>query len=422
MIQPLDWMSAREAAEALDVKPATLYAYVSRGMLHSEPSPTGRAKRYRREDVERLVARKGSRTGAAAAIHGALHWGAPLIETGVSTIDARGPIYRGRAAVQLAATDTSFESVARWLWTGAETPADEEPFLAETDLAVLSSALRAALPRSAPSIDVLSTAVPLLAARAREQLAGTDDSRIAAAGRLVRELAAVHGSVSSPERVLHATAAPTVASSFAAAIGRIDPPSVTAVNRALVLSADHELNASTFAARVAASTGADLHASVGAALATLSGPLHGGACDRIAALVDEAGAPERAVAMLSARRRRGDPVPGFEHRLYPNGDPRTPILLASAEELAPDDRRVRTVFALTQAVDRSGAGHATFDTGLVALAAALEQDDDAPTPGGLALALFAVGRTAGWIAHALEQTRDGRLIRPRARYVPGSGQ
>jgi citrate synthase len=181
-----------------------------------------------------------------------------------------------------------------------------------------------------------------------------------------------------------------------------------------VVSADHELNASTFAARVAASAGADLYACVGAALATVSGPRHGGACDRVEALVAEAGSPRRAAAVVHERARRGEAIPGFGHTLYPDGDPRARPLFASAAALgrgrAPM-QRVQTVLALVDAVGEARRELPSVECGLVAVTAALE------LPPGSAAALFALGRAAGWIAHALEQRAAGYLLRPRARYI-----
>jgi len=208
-------------------------------------------------------------------------------------------------------------------------------------------------------------------------------------------------------RVDAALARTGVARALLAALGGSDKPqNVRAVDAALVLMADHELNASSFTARVTASAGADLYACVASALATLSGPRHGGACDRIEGLIAEAGGePRRARQVVTDRLRRGEAVAGFAHPLYPGGDPRAPPLLEAARTLGA--RRARVAFALVDAIGEPPA----CELGLVALALALE------LPRGAATALFAVGRSAGWIAHALEQRAAGFLLRPRARYV-----
>src|SRR4030095_1391739 len=138
------------------------------------------------------------------------------------------------------------------------------------------------------------------------------------------------------ERARGALGAETVAESILVALGQ-KPRRITrrAIDQALALCAAPSLIPSAFAARVAASTGADLYACVTAALATLSGPRHGGTCDRIEMLVTEAGSPRRAAATLDAPLRRGDAIPGFGHPLYPHGDPRGRVLLESAQALSP---------------------------------------------------------------------------------------
>jgi citrate synthase len=178
-----------------------------------------------------------------------------------------------------------------------------------------------------------------------------------------------------------------------------------------VVSADHELNASAFAVRVAASAGADLYACVSAGLAALSGPRHGGSCDRVEALVAEAGSAARADAIVRGRMRRGEEIAGFGHPLYPEGDPRAEVLLETARDLAPRAEALSTVTALVDAMRDAGREPPTVDVGLVAIAAVLG------LPPGSAAGLFAVGRAAGWIAHAFEQREAGFLLRPRARYT-----
>jgi citrate synthase len=214
------------------------------------------------------------------------------------------------------------------------------------------------------------------------------------------------------ERVDDALAAGSVARTLLVALGGpTGRDAVHAVEQALVVSADHELNASAFAARVAASAGADLYACVSAALATMSGPRHGGMCDRVEALVVESGRPERARAVIHERARRGERLPGFGHPLYPAGDPRTATVLAATAALGKRRPAHATLLALLDAAAAAGREPPTLDAGLCAITFALG------LPRGSGAALFAIGRAAGWIAHVLEQRTADFLLRPRARYV-----
>jgi citrate synthase len=183
-----------------------------------------------------------------------------------------------------------------------------------------------------------------------------------------------------------------------------DAEAADVLRRALVLCADHELNASTFAVRVAASTGASLPACLLAGLATLSGPLHGGVTHRLRAMLAEPGLRRDPAGAVAARLARGEEIPGFGQRLYPNGDPRAAALF----EALPAGRAWRR---LVSSVEEQTGRKPNIDAALVML------EDVLHLPVGAAFALFAVGRTAGWIAHAMEQHQDGRLIRPRAVYA-----
>lgn len=195
---------------------------------------------------------------------------------------------------------------------------------------------------------------------------------------------------------------------------QLDANASSILRQALVLCADHELNASSFAARVVASTGASLHASIGAGLAALSGPLHGGMTAVIASHWDEWHQPQRSRNALPAglatllRQTSAGSSPaycaGFGHPLYPAGDPRSLHLLP----LLPADP-VREW--LLQAVHAQTGQHPSLDYALVAIERSLQ------LPPGAAFVLFALGRTAGWMAHALEQRASGQLIRPRAHYT-----
>jgi citrate synthase len=264
-------------------------------------------------------------------------------------------------------------------------------------------------PRGAPPLSVLPLVVAALALADPLRFDAPAVAEKARARRLLHALAASVALAFEPRRVTAALASPTVAGALALALGARDTPRVRrALDRALVVTADHELNPSSFAARVAASTGADLYACLGAALGALSGPQHGGSCDRIEALVVETARPERAARVIADRLRRGDALPGFGHPLYPRGDPRAAILLAATR---PRRRAELTLAALVARMQSARREPPNVDLGLVATALALR------LPPGAASAIFAVARAAGWIAHVFEQCEAGWVMRPRARYV-----
>jgi citrate synthase len=396
-------LDAQAAAELLGVKPQTLYAYASRGLVRRVG--TGKRRRYLVEDLQRLQTRQRARSGHGPVAGAALSFGEPVLDSSITGIDERGPVYRGHAAVELATGGASFESVAELLWSG------ELPQTAPT-----WRALDTPKPGWGPeraSLEDLMLALPALAAAAPERHSRARDSELLLARRLIRSLAELllaprarreGGSIA--ELLSPSTSAP-----------RKD--ATAALNLALVLIADHELNASSFAARIAASTDAQLFACVTAALATLSGPRHGGACDRVEALLDEAAAlarPRRPTDIIERRAERGEAVPGFGHPLYPEGDPRALPLLDRAQTLSKRSpalkKRLGPAFAVARAMQRQGLP-ATVDFGLVALTRALGMK-----PGTAAL-LFALGRSAGWVAHVLEQRSSATdaVLRPRARYL-----
>jgi citrate synthase len=234
------------------------------------------------------------------------------------------------------------------------------------------------------------------------------------AAALMRRLVAACGLVHGADAVNASLEAATTARALLVALGgRTTTTSVAAISEALVLAADHELNPSTFAARVAASSGASLPACTMAALAAASGSLHGAASARVEAFVAEVARPERAAAVVGERLARGESVPGFGHPGYPEGDPRGARLIEVAQRIGGRSRNVRVLVSVVNAMELAARERPTVDAGLVALSAALG------LPRGAPLAIFACGRVAGWIAHALEQRAAGFILRPRARYVGG---
>jgi len=396
------WLSSRQASARLGVKLATLYAYASRGLITSLPANGQRARLYASDDVERLRTRHAARSGHGPVAAGALRFGEPVLETNISEVSADGPRYRGQAATELCRAGVSFERVAELLWTGSLPHAAGAATELVCDRAQLWPlfAGRASLPKMALMLGALALA---------------DGNRHAAtdAAEFARARALFHWLAQTPaRRSPRKQACARVAGTLLAALCVPQKPGLLAnVDRALVLCAEHELNASAFAARVAASAGADLYACLGAAVNTLSGRAHGGMCDRVEALVASIGSRGRAARTVNDWLARGEQIPGFGHPLYPAGDPRGALLIELAEAHGARSEPARTAFALLEAMKRGGHPAPTLDAGLVTLCHCLG------LPTGSAATIFAVGRSAGWVAHALEQRAAGYLLRPRARYV-----
>lgn len=400
------YLTAPEAAAALGVSLPTLYAYVSRGLIRSEAGPEGggRARRYRAEDVTRLQARQARRRDPEGALAETLHWGTPVLRSALTLIADGRLYYRGHEAVRLA-KQNSVEQVATLLWTGDLTGG--LPGLFDGD-APIPSRCRAALPAVAhlSPLERIQALLPLLAAEDAAAFDLRPEAVARTGARLLRQAAALAVGEPSPAGGIVATLARG---------WRLTTPAAGALlNAALILSADHELNVSAFTARCVASAGSTPYAAVQAGLAALQGFRHGGNSERLEAfLTDAAGAPN-ARAVIARWLRRGERLPGFGHPLYPEGDPRGRALLLAISGSLPNAPGTRLALALADAGQAVLGQQPTLDLGLAAVARALA------LPPGSALGLFALGRTIGWIGHAIEQYGDDRLIRPRAHYVgPG---
>jgi citrate synthase len=255
-------------------------------------------------------------------------------------------------------------------------------------------------------LDIMPLLVHIAALADRERDDLRPDALIACGRRLIPLLAAALAPGFGAAPVTRALGATSVAQIAARAIG-VPDELAPVIDTVLVLLADHELNASSFTARIAASTDAGPYACVAAALATASGVKHGSASEQVARFAASVGTPEAARAQVRALRKRGEVPPGFGHPIYPAGDPRAPPLLDAAARL-PFAKQARTLFAI---VDATTDAAPTCDVGLAAMIAALG------APPATGSGLFAVARAAGWLAHALEQRAAGHLLRPRARYI-----
>lgn len=370
----VEWLSAADALALLGTRTQTLYANVSRGRIKAKPDPMDTRKSlYRGEDVRRLAQRGAGRRKGETVAAEAIHWGEPVMQTAISTIADGILLYRGENAAGLA-TAATLEDVAALLWNAdavkfVKTKAGGESGIAG---AFASLAQRAAVdpPTSGRSPTVLR-----------------------------REATAVLGTIATA--LTGASSADLLHLRLAQRWSR--PQAADLLRRALVLLADHELNASTFAARVTASTGASLAAATLSGLATLTGPLHGTAAGAVLTLAEDA-ARNGAEAAIAARLGQGLGVPSFGHQLYPEGDIRAQHLIGHMNLPAP--------FRDLAAVGEEVTGERpNVDFALAALTVAHDLPREAP------LIIFALARSVGWLAHALEQVSAGELIRPRARYV-----
>lgn len=393
------YLSAREASAELSISPATLYAYVSRGLIRSEPSPDSRSHRYRAEDVRGLKERRVP----APEPRGLRSFDAdlPVLDSAIGTITEQGAIYRGVNCVDLSEKDT-LEHTATLLWDVTSV----DPF-ASDNCPIVSDAMRSiaeAARRAAP----IDRAIAVLAlASSADPRASTlaADGRAMVGGRIVRLLVATMLGRGTSAEPLHLQ--------IAQAWSPDNKHAPDLIRRALVLLADHELNASTFTVRCAASTGLNLYDAVIAGLAALKGPKHGGAgvlaSRLVKTLVDNDVEP-----VIRERVALGERFAGFGHGVYKRGDPRAMSLLEALTRAGAPRKFTREI---PERIAEATGEFVNIDYALAVLVHALRM------PAGSELALFAMSRSVGWIAHASEQLQHGRLIRPRARYVgPAPGR
>jgi citrate synthase len=372
-----EWLSRENALERLKVRAQTLYAYVSRGRIGMRPDPADpRRSLYRADDIVTLATRRARGRSPSAIAESTIAWGEPAIATSISTVLHGRLVYRGRDAAKLA-DGATLEETASILWALPEQPRFESPpsdMLHRGGKAAAFAQLASAAGEGVPSLGRSSASLYADAARAIEILAVA--------------LGATPGTDALHRRLAQGWS--------------VDAVGADAIRRTLVLLADHELNASTFAARVAASTGAPIAACLLAGLATLSGPRHGGAGAAVMQLAEDA-ALHGAGPTISRWLQHDRPLPGFGHPLYPEGDVRA---IALMREIAVDD----TLRALIEAALAATGMRPNIDFALAALTRSLSLPSDAP------FRLFALGRSVGWAAHAVEQVTAGTLIRPRGRY------
>lgn len=393
------WLTAQEATAALGVKPQTLYAYVSRGLIRRERQAGSRTSRYARSDIERLAEHGRPRVRPSGP--------EVVIDQAVTSLDPAGRLaYRGWDATR-AAVDARFEEVASWLWGAPVGPHDH--WQADADGLALAHRVQDALPADTPPPDRLRVLVAAL--RPTDPM--RNDRRPASVAKRAGTLLATLVEALPPVDRREATGSSgSLARRLWIRLSPLDPSStrVRALDRALSLLADHEMATSTFAVRVAASTWADPYLLLLAGLAAVSGPLHGGTSELVRVLLRRATETGAAEAIGHALAE-GGLVPGFGHAVYTGPDPRTAVLLDAVERLRPPRDLWRATQEILEVMARDEGPHPNVDFALGVLG---ETTRMVP---GAGETVFAVARSAGWIAHGLEEYPHRLRYRIRATYT-----
>jgi citrate synthase len=397
-------LTADQVATRLGVQRATVYAYVSRGLLHRRVGDDGRTSWFDPDEVDELARRGRPRTRTERA--GSVD---VVLASGMTRIADGRLRYRGHDVAGLAGT-VPFEAVAELLWTGTMPEADRPGWPVPTRALAMARAATAPLPDTSPVAARLAVAVAAVAAA--DEARG--DLRPDTVRRKARTMLTVFARTPLPvgAPLDEADEQPVARHLWPRLSGqRPTTARVRALDAALVLLADHELATSTLAARVAASTRANPFACVLAAIGAVSGPLHGRAAIGTHRVLAEAHATGNPSGAVDGALESGESIPGFGHHLYEGGDPRAALLLSQVDTIAtaPVRRTIEQVRRI--AVDATGAEpNVDFALGAFALAGSM--------PFGATEGIFTIGRTAGWVGHVLEEYDERPLrYRPRAIYT-----
>jgi citrate synthase len=389
-------LTVAETARRLGVKPATVYAYVSRGLLGRHPSSVRRATRFDRTEVERLAGR-ARRTDRSPAVEA-------VVDTELTLLDPNGRLaYRGRDVVGLA-RHAGFERTAALLWD------DDGPGAWHADAATVTAVRRTLDPLTADADPAVFLPVVVATVRALDPF--RSDRRPAAVRRAARTVIATFvDALPAAGTPVDDRIAARLWSVLADDDVRPGPEQVRALDAALVLMADHELAASTFASRVAASAWADPYGVVLTGLGPLGGALHGamaGAAERMLVAAAGPGGAARALGEVLAGE---EVLPGFGHRVYRDRDPRADHLLALLPGCARDGAAASAAAEVVRLAAGRGVPAPNADLGLAALTTSLGLRP------GSASTIFGLARVVGLVAHGLEEYRHRLRFRPRATYV-----
>lgn len=402
------FLNGPQAAEFLGVKPSTLYAYVSRGLIESSQtdSKNARERSYRLSDLIKLrQSTRGFKTGRDQEIN---LWTGPVIKSAITDIGEEGHLYRGQSAIALAVEDTPFEIIAEMLW---DTGNDGYQIWKETKPFEIAKQVRTVAAQDVDYLDLLklllvSTEIDDPVCRKLDA-----DDIFDTARRIIITMATTLGIKHGREEYVFESQNPVAKTILWGLAESKSPEKARLINCALALCADHELNASALAARIAASCDAPVYSSLLAALGTFSGSMHGSASRRAEDIVRTSMQFSNARSWLKDYLRQSPSIPGFGTELYLKGDPRARTLLELARHASGRNRQLQRLLEIVESVQELVGLEPNLDIGLAAISYALN------LPTGSGSAIFAISRTSGWIAHAIEQRLYGGTIRPRARYI-----
>ena len=413
-----DYVTAHEAMQILGVRAQTLYAYVSRGWIHSIAQKGVRDRLYLGDDIQRVSMRSVARSGHGAVAASAMNWGAPIFPTSVTEITPQGPRYRGHLAADLVKSGVSFEAVAEILWTQnlsagpcvwpvRKSSAGLRQFMQATGTPDVRGNL---LEWFALVVLVLGVQRGSVA----ERLSQGDTLQVAR--EIMQTVVACCGFVGPAHQYQPMRPGDSMVQGLMQALALAPShDNSEALRTILILMADHELPPGTLSARVVASSGGTLHSCIAAACCATSGVDVGRMYERVESFL---GHPSSKTVLMNRARllhAQGQTVPGFGHPLYPQGDPRATHMLDIARKRTTHNRELRAVFRFIDELAQSHGLLPRQELALVVLTRAMNLPSQAP------VILFALGRIAGWVAHVQEQRTAGTLLRPRARFVKAPG-
>ncbi|TAL82298.1 MAG: citrate synthase [Candidimonas sp.] len=414
--QDEDYVSRAEAVALLGVKADTLYSYVSRGLIRRLRHPNSRHSLYFKEDIDKIRTRSEARRSEGVVAAGAiLYGGEPVIATSITEIAPAGQLYRGRLAVELAQQGTCFEAVAELLWSGIfideSTVWKFDPPQCEFQTMTASMSKLGAGANIHELLSILTLSLGMsrgsLSDRVSRGITATSEGR-----QLIQALTGCFAFMSGKRAYRPFKEGESVAKAMARSLGISSSPQVLRVlNASFVLSADHELSPATFSARIAASGEADMHSCIASAICTHSGARIARACDHLEDVFSKMATKTHLVKNLLPSEKTSRAIPGFNHPLYPKGDPRANCLLQIIKENITVTKRLEGIYDFLDIAARQYQIYPRIEMAIVVMAVALG------LPSRTAAGIYTLGRTAGWVAHVIEQRLTGYLIRPRAKFM-----